>query len=84
MLRKILIRAGNMCEHAYLVQALTAVAALALLLFSLIVTLISGGLTADTYSLYRLSQELFRMPAGILLIGIIASVCIEEIEGNTP
>lgn len=84
MLRKILIRAGSMCDRAYLVQAATALLALALLLISLILHCAAGELTADTYRLYCLSKELLRMPAGILLIGIIGAVCIEDIEGNAP
>ena len=82
MLRSILNRAGRMCDHAYWVQSLTAIAALALLLASLMIDLYAGELTADTYPLHRLSRELFRLPAGILLVGVIGAVCIEEIEGD--
>ncbi len=84
LIRKILDRAGKMCEPAYLVQKLTAITALVLLMLSLVFHLSVGELTVDTYPTYRLAQELFRMPAGILLIGILAAVCIEDIQGNAP
>lgn len=84
LIRKILDRAGKMCEPAYLVQKLTALTALFLLLLSLVFHLSVGELTVDTYPAYRLAQELFRLPAGILLIGIIAAVCIEDIQLNSP
>lgn len=84
MLQRILTRAGRMCDRAYLVQAFTALLALAMLILSLLLNILTGELTADTYPLYCLSRELFRLPAGILLIGIIGAVCIEDIEGNAP
>lgn len=80
---RILARAGKMCDPAYAVQALTAMAALVLLLFSLFCHLSVGELTADTYPTYRLACELFRLPAGILLVGIIGAVCIEDIRGES-
>ena len=82
MIRKILARAGRMCDLAYRVQKLTALTALILLLASLFLRFQSPELTVDTYPTYRLAQELFRMPAGILLAGIIASVCIEDVRGD--
>lgn len=84
MLQRILTRAGKMCDHAYFVQALTALSALAMLILSLCLRIHAGEFTADTYPLYCLSWELFRLPAGILLIGTIGAVCIEDIEGNSP
>lgn len=83
MILKILARAGKMCDPAYRVLQLTAHVSLILLLVSLFLRLQAPELTADTYPIYRLSQELFRMPAGILLIGVIASVCIEDIRGDS-
>ena len=82
MIRKILNRAGGMCDLAYRVQKLTAISALILLLASLFLRFLVPELTVDTYPTYRLAQELFRMPAGILLAGIIAAVCIEDVRGN--
>ena len=84
MIRNILNRAGRMCDLAYRVQKLTAVTALILLLASLILRIHTPELTVDTYPTYRLAQELLRMPAGILLAGVIASVCIEDIRGDAP
>lgn len=84
LIRKILDRAGRMCDPAYFVQRLTARVALVFLLLSLLLRLTLGEFSADTYAAYRLADELFRLPAGILLVGVIAAVCIEDIRGDAP
>lgn len=83
LFRKILRRAGEMCEPAYLVQIITALTALVLMIFALICFLSAEGLNADTYGTLLLAWELFRTSSGILLIGIIAAVCIEEIHSHS-
>lgn len=80
LFRKILRRAGEMCEPAYLVQKITALTALALLIYALICFLSAEEWSADTYPTLLLAWELLRTSSGILLIGIIAAVCIEEIH----
>jgi hypothetical protein len=82
LLRKILRRAGEMCEPAYLVQEITALTALALMIYALICFLSAEEWNADTYHTLLLARELFRTSSGILFVGIIAAVCIEEIHSN--
>ena len=83
LFRKILRRAGEMCKPAYLVQEITALTALVLMICALICFLSAEELNADTYGTLLLAWELFRTSAGILLIGIVAAVCIEEIHSHT-
>lgn len=82
LFRKILRRAGQMCEPAYLVQKVTALTALFLLLYALVCFFSAEEWNADTYAAIRLGWELFRTSAGILLIGIIAAVCIEDLHSD--
>ena len=82
LIRKILRRAGRMCEPAYLVQKLTALTALAMLLYAFVCFLRVREWNADTYTTLLLGWELFRNSAGILLVGVIAAVCIEDIFGD--
>ncbi len=82
LIKRILTRAGQMCDTAFLVLKLTALPALFLLLLSLFCHLRCPELTADTYRLCRLADELARLPSGLLLVGVLASVCIEDIRGN--
>ena len=77
---RIIRRAGQMCEPAYCVQRFSALTALVLLLYALICFLSAEEWNADTYQTLLLAWELFRTSASVLLIGIIASVCIEEIH----
>ena len=79
---KILRRAGQMCEPAYLVQKITALVALVMLLYALVCFISAEEWNKDTYSTLHLAWELFRTSAGILLIGIIAAVCIEDIHSD--
>jgi hypothetical protein len=46
---------------------------------SLALFISSGGLSVFTYDIYYCAQELLKMPFIVLLIGIIASVCVEDI-----
>ena len=80
---KILRRAGEMCEPAYFVQKTTALTALALMIYALLCFLSAEELNADTYATLLLAMELFRTASGVLLIGIIAAVCIEEIHSHS-
>lgn len=82
LLRKILRRAGDMCEPAYQVQKITALISLALLIYALICLFSAQEWNADTYSNLLLASELIRTSAGILLIGIIAAVCIEDVHSD--
>ena len=83
LLRKILRRAGEMCDQAYLVQEITALTALVLMICALICFLSAEEWNADTYPTLLLARELFQNSSGILFIGIIAAVCIEEIHTNS-
>ncbi len=81
---RILRRAGGMCQPAYLVQTITALTALVLLLYALICFISAEEWNADTYSTLLLAWELLRTSAGILLIGVIAAVCIEDLHADPP
>ena len=82
LLSRILRRAGQMCEPAYLIQKISALTALALLLYALICFLSVEEWNAVTYDTICLARELVRTSAGILLIGVIAAVCIEDIHSD--
>ncbi len=49
-----------------------------LLAGSLALYVSSGGLSVFTYDTYYCAEELLKMPFVVLLIGIIASVCVED------
>ena len=83
LFRKILRRAGEMCDPAYLVQEITALTALTLMIYALICFLSAEELNADTYAAFLLAWELFRTSSSVLLIGIIAAVCIEEVHSHS-
>lgn len=82
MIRKILDRAGHMCDLAYFVQKLTGLTAMMLLIGSLLCFLSVEEVNEDTYSRLLMARELFRTASGILLTGVIAAVCIEDIHGD--
>ena len=82
LLIRILRRAGQMCEPAYLIQRVSALTALAMLLCALVCFLSVEEWNAVTYDTICLGRELVRTSAGILLIGIIAAVCIEDIHSD--
>ena len=82
LIRRILQRAGDMCEPAYLVQKMTALTALVMLICAVICLISAEEWNASTYRILLLAWELLRTSASVLLIGIIGAVCIEDIHTN--
>ena len=78
-LKKIWHRARKMCKPAYITLKVSVILSCLSFAAALVFTIISGGLTVETYNFYYIARELANLPFGILLIGIIASVCLEDI-----
>ena len=51
----------------------------AMLSLSLLILVYAGEFSIHTYALYQLSRELFNLPVAVLLLGSIATVCIEDV-----
>lgn len=81
-LRKILTRASKMCSLSYYILKFSVLFSCLLLTGSLILYIFSGGLSVITYSTYYTAEEMLRMPFVVLLIGVIASACIEDISAQ--
>ncbi|NMA37968.1 MAG: hypothetical protein GX942_06635 [Papillibacter sp.] len=79
VLKKIINRARKMCTAAYIVMKISVIMSCLSFTAALILCLVSGGLTVDSYSLYYMARELANLPFVILLLGIIASVCLEDV-----
>jgi hypothetical protein len=77
-LKKIWHRARRMCRAAYITMKVAVILSCLSFAAALVFCIISGGLTVETYNYYYTARELANLPFGILLLGIIASVCIED------
>ena len=77
-MKKLLSRMSEMCEEAYFLIRCSVILTAALLACSLIVIVAAGKFSTDTYKLYLLAEELYRLPQGILLIAAVGSVIFEE------
>jgi len=69
-----------MCRTSYLILKLSVILSCLMLAGSLILYIFSGGLSASTYKIYYTAEEMLRMPFIVLLIGVIASGCIEDMS----
>lgn len=67
-----------MCELSYRILKYSVIFSCVLLAGSLILYISSGGLSVSTYDMYYCADEMLRLPFVVLLIGTIASVCIED------
>ena len=74
----IIKRAGQMCRPALIVLRISMVITILCLLTSLLLLLHAGDFSIDTYKLYEIAYEIYELPQGLLLFGIIISVCIED------
>ena len=79
-LRRIVDRALRMCNMAYIVFLCALVLSCLLLCASLLTLIAAGAPHIEDFHLYNTALELLRLPSAVLLIGIIASVCIEDIK----
>ena len=82
MLKKMIDRVGSMCDAAYFILKLSLVMSCPLMAGAAAAYAVSGGLTVTTYISYHIARELFSLPAAILFVGTISSVCIEDIVGR--
>ena len=78
--KRIISRALHMCDTAYIVFKYSVVLSCALLAGSLLTLIAAGAPVIQDFNLYNTAVELLRLPSGVLLIGIIASVCIEDMK----
>lgn len=69
-----------MCKTSYIVLKLSVILSCVMLAGSLILYIFSGGLSAFTYKIYYTAEEMLKMPFVVLLIGVIASGCIEDMR----
>ena len=80
---KILRRAAQMCQPAAVIMKISYIISVVLILFSMIMMLNAGEFSDSTYRQYAIAYQLFTLPQGVLLVGEIAAVVIEELyHGN--
>ncbi len=77
-MRKLLIRMSGMCDEAYFLIRCSVIITATLFACSVLIIVVAGGFSTDTYKLYFLAEELYRLPQAILLIAAIGSVILEE------
>jgi len=78
-LKKIFSRAACMSDAAWYIWRGALMISCALLVGSAILLISAGPFSPATYDLYRYAREMQRLPVGILLIGVLGSVIIEDI-----
>ncbi len=78
MLKKLIKRMAEMCDEAYFVIRSSVILTVVLLFCCLLLMLAAGRFSPDTYRLYRLAEELFRIPQAVLFVAAIGSVILEE------
>ena len=84
LLLKILRRAAKMCTPAYHLMRLCLLLSCGFLAAAAGLLATVDAVTTDTYACYRMAMKLVEMPSAILLIGVIGSVCIEDVLGQDP
>lgn len=78
--KRILDRASKMCDLSYYILRFSIIFSCVLLLGALVLYIFSGGLSVLSYETYYTAEEMLRMPFIVLLIGNIASACIEDVH----
>lgn len=82
MIKKIVDQMLGMCDLAYKVFRSGLIISCGMLLCAVALLIYIDGYNGDTYDLLYYVSELSSLPAGIMLIGTIASVCIEDFNRN--
>ncbi len=77
-MKKLIRRMARMCDEAFFVVKSSLILTALLLFCSLLLYLSAGRFAPDTYKIYRLAEELFRLPQAVLFIAAIGSVLLEE------
>ncbi len=77
-MRKLYSRMSAMCEEAYFLVRCSVILTAALFACAVLIIVVAGRFSTDTYRLYLLAEELYRLPQAILLIAAIGSVILEE------
>ena len=77
-MKKLLNRMSLMCDEAFFVIKSSVILTVVLLFCCLVLLLAAGRFSSDTYNIYRLAEELFRLPQAVLFIAAIGSVILEE------
>ena len=77
-MHKLIDRIFDMCRLSYIIFKWMLLISCAMLALSLLILVYAGGFSIHTYTLYQIARELFNLPVAVLLLGSIASVCIEE------
>jgi hypothetical protein len=77
-MRKLISRMALMCDEAFFVVKSSLILTSVSLFCCLVLLLAAGKFSADTYKIYRLAEEFFRLPQALLFIAAIGSVILEE------
>jgi uncharacterized membrane protein len=78
MIQKLMRRLKGMTDPAYRVLRAGVAVSCIMLVAALLLLIAAEDPAGDTYALRRLAEELYSLPAGVLLIASIVSVCVEE------
>lgn len=81
---KILRRAAGMCKPAYRLMRLCIQLSCVFLAAAAGILAALDTVNTDTYASYRMAIKLLEMPPAVLLIGVIGSVCLEDVLGREP
>jgi len=77
-MKRLFKRMTLMCDDAYFVIRSSVILTGVLLFCCLLLMLSVGRFSPDTYNIYRLAEELLRLPQAVLFIAAIGSVILEE------
>lgn len=67
-----------MSVYASIILRVTLMLSCAMLLGALVLLIYIQEPGVENWELYRLATELYRTPAGLLLLAVIISACVEE------
>lgn len=79
-IRKTLHRMLRMCPEAWYIFMLSVKLTVLLLFCAFVLLLECGGSIYEKYELYMTATSLFETGQALLLIGVLFSVCIEDIH----
>ncbi len=77
-MKKLFSRMSSMCDEAYFLIRCSVILTATLFACSVLIIVAAGRFSTDTYRLYLLAEELYRLPQAILLIAAVGSVILED------
>lgn len=79
-IKKILCRMLTMCPEAWYIFMLAVKLTAFILVCAFVLLLEYGGNKGENYKLYMTAMSLYETGQALLLIGVLFSVCIEDVQ----